>query len=275
MGHPINPAQPARQAERSEAGGFETLGVSLDIGGIAILNDISLPFPKGEFVALVGHNGSGKSTLLRIMARQQRPGAGSVLYDGQDVHRLDDRNFARKIGYLPQDVTAGADMTVRELVACGRYPWHGPLGRFTDTDARKVDEALSATHLDGMAGRLVGTLSGGERQRAWIATLIAQDSECLLLDEPTAALDVAHQIEILNLVRKLCGERGVGVVIVLHDINLAARFCDRIHALAHGRVVASGSPKVIVSSESLKRIYGIDMGVIAHPGLDIPLAYVA
>lgn len=271
----MNPILPVQQAANDDAGGFEVVGVGLDIGGIAILDAVGLSFPKGELVALVGHNGSGKSTLLRIMARQQRRHAGSVLYDGRDVHSLDERFFARKVAYLPQDVTSGTDMTVRELVACGRYPWHGPFGRFSETDARKVEDALAATHLEAMADRLVGTLSGGERQRAWIAMLIAQDSECLLLDEPTAALDVAHQIEILGLVRNLCRQRGVGVVIVLHDINLAARFCDRIHALAHGRVVASGSPEEIVSSDPLKRIYGIDMGVIPHPSLDIPLAYVA
>jgi iron-chelate-transporting ATPase len=271
----MNPTLPAQQANDYEAAGFTVDGVGLDIGGAAILAEVGLSFPKGEFVALVGHNGSGKSTLLRIMARQQRFASGRVLYDGRDVNSFDERVFARKIAYLPQDVTAGTDMTVRELVACGRYPWHGPFGRFSETDTRKVEDALAATHLDAMAGRLVGTLSGGERQRAWIAMLIAQDSECLLLDEPTAALDVAHQIEILGLVRNLCRQRGVGVVVVLHDINLAARFCDRIHALAHGRVVASGNPKEIVSSEPLRRIYGIDMGVIPHPSLDIPLAYVA
>lgn len=256
-------------------GAFLVECVGLAIEQRAILQDITLAFPKGEFVALVGHNGSGKSTLLRIMARQQRATSGSVRYGGEDVSRFDERAFARKVAYLPQDVAAGADMTVRELVACGRYPWHGPLGRFSETDRQKVEEALASTHLEGFAGRLVGTLSGGERQRAWIAMLIAQDSECLLLDEPTAALDIAHQIEVLSLVRKLSHEKGASVVIVLHDINMAARFCDRIHALKNGRVVASGDPGQIVEQDALKSIYGIDMGVLPHPELSIPLAYVS
>ena len=254
---------------------FLVEGLSLTIERKTILQEVTLAFPKGEFVALVGHNGSGKSTLLRIMARQQRATSGSVRYRGESVFDFEERNFARKVAYLPQDVAAGAELTVRELVACGRYPWPGPLGRFSDIDRRKVEEALVSTHLEGFADRLVGTLSGGERQRAWIAMLIAQDSECLLLDEPTAALDIAHQIEVLSLVSKLSHEKGASVVIVLHDINLAARFCDRIHALKDGRVEASGAPANIVAPKALKDIYGIDMGVLPHPGLSIPLAYVS
>jgi iron complex transport system ATP-binding protein len=185
-----------------------------------------------------------------------------------------ERVFARSVAYLPQDVTTGSEMTVRELVGCGRYPWHGALGRFTKNDEAKVVEALRATHIETFADRIMGTLSGGERQRAWIAMLIAQDARCLLLDEPTAALDVAHQIEVLSLVRRLAHEGGRSVVIVLHDINMAARFCDRIHALKRGRVVASGTPSAILAPNTLQEIYGIDMDVISAPNLPYPLAYV-
>lgn len=142
------------------------------------------PLPFG----LVGHNGSGKSTLLKLLARQQALSNGTIHFCGEDRSRLGARDFARRVAYLPQDVTAANGMTVRELVACGRYPWHQALGRFSDTDRQKVDEALALTHVDSMADRMVDTLSGGERQRAWIAMLVAQDSECLLLDEPTSAL---------------------------------------------------------------------------------------
>ncbi|WP_420963397.1 ABC transporter ATP-binding protein [Brucella sp. IR073] len=259
---------------RPGACAFRVEGLSLTIDGKAILRDVSLPFPKGELIGILGHNGSGKSTLMRIMARQQKPTAGRIQVFDEDLDKLAERDFARRVAYLPQDIGAGADMTVRELVACGRYPWHGALGRFSARDAEKVEAALAATRIEGLAARLVGTLSGGERQRVWIAMLIAQDSECLLLDEPTAALDIAHQMEILSLVRGLCHSSGLSVIVVLHDINMAARFCDRIHALKNGQVVASGTPASIVEPEQLKTIYGLSMGTLPAPGLNTPLAYV-
>lgn len=253
---------------------FRVEGINLAIDGKEILTDISLAFPKGEFVGLLGHNGSGKSSLMRIMARQSKATNGTVEVFGRASSDYAEREFARQVAYLPQDAGTAADMTVRELVACGRYPWHGALGRFTANDREKVEHALVATHTTEMADRLVGTLSGGERQRAWLAMLIAQDSQCLLLDEPTAALDIAHQIEVLSLVRKLCHEKGLSVVIVLHDINMAARFCDRIHALKGGKVVASGPALDVVHEDTLKAIYGVEMGVLNQPGLATPLAYV-
>lgn len=260
---------PSRTAETFVA---ENIGLLIERN--EILCDVSLKFPAGEVVALVGHNGSGKSSLLKMLARQLAPSTGSISYGNQDLRMYSERAFARSVAYLPQDVTTGSEMTVRELVGCGRYPWHGALGRFTKNDEEKVEDALRATHIETFANRIVGTLSGGERQRAWIAMLIAQDARCLLLDEPTAALDVAHQIEVLSLVRRLAHEGGRSVVIVLHDINMAARFCDRIHALKRGRVVASGTPSAILAPNTLQEIYGIDMDVISAPNLPYPLAYV-
>ncbi|MGF9566693.1 ATP-binding cassette domain-containing protein [Neorhizobium sp. JUb45] len=247
--------------------------IGLAIEGNAILSDVSLDFPAGEVVALVGHNGSGKSSLLKILARQLTPTTGSAAYGGRDLRHYHGRDFPRSVAYLPQDLGTGSDMTIRELVACGRYPWHGALGQFSAVDREKVEAAIAATHIEAFADRTVGTLSGGERQRAWIAMLIAQDARCLLLDEPTAALDIAHQVDVLSLVRKLAHEGGRSVVIVLHDINMAARFCDRIHALKGGRVVASGTPAEILVPETLHAIYGIEMEVISVPNLSNPLAY--
>jgi ferric hydroxamate transport system ATP-binding protein len=252
---------------------FEAENVDLAIDGNAILSNVSLSFPAGEVVALVGYNGSGKSSLLKILARQLTPTAGSVAYGGRDLRQFQGRDFARSVAYLPQDLGTGAAMTIRELVACGRYPWHGALGRFSSLDREKVEAAIKATHIEAFAERLVGSLSGGERQRAWIAMLVAQDAQCLLLDEPTAALDIAHQIEILSLVRRLAHEGGRSIIVVLHDINMAARFCDRIHALKGGRVVASGTPEQILVPDTLRGIYGISMDVIAVPNLSHPLAY--
>lgn len=276
MGLNVSAAQKASRldstAENAQA--FQVDNIGLMVDQTTILKDVTLSFPKGELVALVGHNGSGKSSLLKILARQQPATSGSARYAGQELSTFEDRAFARSVAYLAQDIGTGADMTVRELVSCGRYPWHGALGRFTDLDRAKVDEALALTHIEAFSNRMVGTLSGGERQRAWIAMLVAQDSQCLLLDEPTAALDIAHQMEVLSLVRKLSHEKGLSVIIVLHDINMAARFCDRIHALKGGKVVASGSPHQLVQRDTLRQIYGIDMDVVPHPGLSVPLAYV-
>lgn len=265
--------QQADVVNRAKEGFFaEELGLVID--GNVVLSDVTLSFPVGEVVALIGHNGSGKSSLLKILARHVLPTNGLISYNGHDLRDLQARAFARSVAYLPQDVSNGAEMTIRELVACGRYPWHGALGRFSTIDRTKVDEALRETQIESFADRIVGTLSGGERQRAWIAMLVAQDARCLLLDEPTAALDVAHQIEVLSLVRRLAHVGGRSVVVVLHDINMAARFCDRIHALKQGRVVASGTPSEILAPKILHEVYGIEMDVISTPGLAYPLAYV-
>lgn len=257
--------------ESADAFSVDRIGLAID--GTAVLSQVTLDFPAGEVVALVGHNGSGKSSLLKILARQQEPTTGSVIYGGRDIAMYHSHDFARSVAYLPQDLGSGSEMTVRELVACGRYPWHGALGRFSDVDREKVEAAITATHIERFADRILGTLSGGERQRAWIAMLIAQDARCLLLDEPTAALDIAHQIEVLSLVRQLAREGGRSIIIVLHDINMAARFCDRIHALKGGRVAASGRPDEILVPEVLRTIYGIDMDVIAVPHLSQPISY--
>lgn len=260
----------------SVAGSTVTLAIrsaSLSIGGEAILDTVDLSFPSGEVVALIGHNGSGKSSLIKMMAKQLSPTNGSITLDGKDITHMTERAFARSVAYLPQELSTGYEMTVRELVSCGRYPWHGALGRFSAIDEEKVSRALDATQTADLADRFVGTLSGGERQRAWIAMLVAQDTRCLLLDEPTSALDTVHQIEILSLVRRLAHEHHMSVAIVLHDINMAVRFCDRIHALRRGRVVASGRPGEILVPQTLCDIYGIDLAVASVPGLLHPLVY--
>lgn len=156
-------------------------------------------------------------------------------------------------------------MLVGELAALGRYPWHGVLGRFGPHDAERTQRALHLTGMRAFSDRLVDTLSGGERQRAWLAMLVAQDASCLLLDEPIAALDVSHQIDVLSLVRDLSREADISVVLVLHDINMAARFCDEIVALHSGRLIAQGSPEEIMDADVLRRIYGIEMDVLPHP----------
>ncbi|MCF3641977.1 ATP-binding cassette domain-containing protein [Rhizobium sp. TRM95111] len=253
---------------------FETDGLTFAVGGRTILEPVSLSVRTGEVSALVGHNGSGKSTLVKLLARQLEPSGGEARFEGQALRTLGSREFARAVAYLPQDAPAAPGMTARELVACGRYPWHGALGRFTGRDREKVEEAMRLTHIGHLADRLVDTLSGGERQRVWIAMLVAQDSRCLLLDEPTSALDVAHQLGVLGLVRDLSHAKGLSVVLVLHDINMAARFCDRVFALRQGQFIAEGAPAELMNAATLREIYGVAMGVMPHPLSGLPVAYV-
>ncbi len=174
------------------------------------------------------------------------------------------------MAYLPQQLPAAEGMTVRELVALGRYPWHGALGRFSAADREHVHQAIELVGLEGLADRLVDSLSGGERQRAWLAMTMAQDSLCLLLDEPTSALDIAHQVEVLALVQRLSRQRGLTVIAVLHDINMAARYCDHLAALRGGRLIAEGPPSALMCGEVLERIYGI----LPHPGGGAPVSFV-
>jgi iron-chelate-transporting ATPase len=256
---------------------WELEDVAFAVPGRDILAPLTLRLAPGRVYGLIGPNGSGKSTLLRILARQLRPTGGTVRFEGRPLDTWTDRAFARRVAYMPQFTPAANGMTVRELVSLGRFPWHGALGRFTAADAAKVEAAIARTGLAGLAGRSVDSLSGGERQRAWTALMIAQDAGCLLLDEPTSALDIAHQFDVLGLVRSLADEpqgRGVAVVVVLHDVNLAARTCDDLIALGAGRVVAHGPAAEIMRPETLAAIYGLPMGVMAHPARREPLAYV-
>jgi len=264
---------PAR-SDRHHSAVFTTEAVSFEVDGKTILHPLDISFNAGEISGLIGHNGSGKSTLIKLLARQIQPTGGRILFDGIAAASYDIRAFARAVAYLPQDTSSAGGMTVEELVACGRYPWHGALGRFTDLDREKVETAMKLTHVDILAGRMVETLSGGERQRVWIAMLVAQDSRYLLLDEPTSALDIAHQMEILGLVRELCRTKGLSVILVLHDINIAAHFCDHLHALKHGHLIAKGASQSLMKEETLHMIYGANMGVTAHPVHGTPLAYV-
>lgn len=258
---------------RSEAVAFSLENVSFGIGSRTILHPLTLDLPAGRVVGLLGQNGSGKSTLLKMLARQQAPSAGTIRFETKPLGSWGDKAFARRVAYLPQDPPLGTGLAVRELVALGRYPWHGALGRFSATDKDKTEEAMALTGVDRFADRAVDTLSGGERQRVWIAMLVAQDAGCFLLDEPISALDVSHQIEILSLVSQLSHERGIGVVVVLHEVNMAARFCDEILALKNGRLVVSEAPERFMTAEQLRAVYDIEMAVLRHPGNGAPLGF--
>lgn len=253
---------------------FELNGVAFAIAGRVLLEPLNLMLPARRVVGVIGHNGSGKSTLIKLLARQQQVSVGAIRFQGKELKEWGDRPFARKVAYLPQQTPPAAGMLVKELVALGRYPWHGAIGRFGQADKDKVAEAMALTDVEPFAHRLVDTLSGGERQRVWLAMLMAQDTECLLLDEPISALDVAQQIEVLSLVSRLTKDRGLAVIVVLHDINMAARFCDELIALHSGKLIARGSSKVIMTPSTLEAIYGIPMGVMPHPDSCHPISYI-
>lgn len=246
---------------------------SFSIGTQVLLKPLTISFPAQRVIGMIGHNGSGKSTLLKLLARQNQFTAGNISFDGKPLKEWGSRQFARKVAYLPQQAPQTAGMLVSELVALGRYPWHGALGRFGLEDKKQVEEAMVLTDVVRYRDRLVDTLSGGERQRVWLAMLVAQNPDCLLLDEPTSALDIAHQVEILALVRRLVDERGLGAIVVLHDVNMAARFCDEVLALHSGILLARGGPDDIVTPEQLQAIYETRMGVMRHPDSGLPLAY--
>lgn len=248
---------------------LEEAGVTL--GGRVLLHPLSMELPAGRVIGLIGHNGSGKSTLLRLLAHQMAPDAGRILFEGQPLPAWNRRALARRIAYLPQYTPAAEGLTVRELVAHGRYPWHGALGRFGAEDRRMVEVALGLTGMDSYADRMVDRLSGGERQRAWLAMLLAQDARCILLDEPISALDLRHQIELLSLIRRLNQEHGLSVVLVIHDVNMAARFCDEILALHSGHLILRGDPASIMRPEQLETIYGVPFDSLRDPrsGRDI------
>lgn len=253
---------------------FELHNASFSVENRVLLKPLTLTLPARHVIGLIGHNGSGKSTLIKLLARQQTPTDGAISFEGRRLEKWRDRLFARKVAYLPQQAPGAAGMLVGELVALGRYPWHGPLGRFGAEDKRMVEEAMELTDVAIYRDRIVDTLSGGERQRVWLAMLVAQNPDCLLLDEPTSALDIAHQVEVLALVRRLTEARGLGVVVVLHDVNMAARFCDEILALHSGTMIARGTPDEILTPDQLQTIYGTRMGVMRHPDTGRPMSYI-
>lgn len=246
--------------------------LSLGYSGRTVVKDVSLEIAPGEMVAIVGANGSGKSTLLRGMSRLQKPESGRVLLGETDIRALGAREVARVLAILPQSPDAGADLTVRELVWRGRYPHQGILQRATQPDYEAVDWALHAADVTALAGRPLAELSGGERQRAWIALALAQQPKVLLLDEPTSFLDIAHQVEVMHLLRRLNHE-GMTVVAVLHDLVLAGRHADRIIAIRDGRVEFDGPPKQVLEPRALERVFNVPMIVLQDPetGLPIPL----
>ncbi len=245
--------------------------LTLAYGERTVIEDLDLVVPAGEITAIVGANACGKSTLLRSMSRLLSPRAGRVLLDGKAVHRMPAKELARTLGLLPQSPIAPEGITVADLVGRGRHPHQGVFSRWSREDDAAVAAALEATQTTALAERPVDELSGGQRQRVWIAMALAQHTDLLLLDEPTTFLDVAHQVEVLDLLTDLNRRRGTTIVMVLHDLNLAARYADHLVALADGRIHAAGTPGEVLTEECVRAVFGLDSRVIVDPTSGAPL----
>lgn len=240
-------------------------------GRTIIVNELDLSIQRGLITAFVGPNGCGKSTLLRGLSRLLKPTLGSVCLDGHNIHHMKAKDLARQIGILPQSPVAPEGLTVYELVAQGRYPHQSWFQQWSSEDERITLEALEMTNLTHFADRPVDTLSGGQRQRAWIAMALAQQSEILLLDEPTTFLDLAYQIEVLDLLADLNVKKGRTIVMVLHDLNQAARYANTIIAMREGRIWANGSPEQVITVENVQTVFQMQCQIIGDPVSNTPL----
>ncbi len=245
--------------------------VTLAYDDHVVVRGLDLQLTEGSFTAIVGPNGCGKSTLLRALGRLMRPKGGQVLLDGQSIARTPTREVAKVLGLLPQAPLAPEGLTVADLVARGRHPHQSWLRQWSRDDEAAVTEALTWTDMAPLADRPVDELSGGQRQRAWISMALAQGTDLMLLDEPTTYLDLAHGIELLDLVDRLHDERGRTVVVVLHDLTMAARYADRLVVMDAGRVVAAGDPGEVLTEELVREVFGIRAVVVPDPVSGRPL----
>ena len=235
-----------------------------------VVRGLSVDVPAGGFTAIVGPNACGKSTLLRALVRMLKPRAGAVLLDGSEISSLPTKQVARRVGLLPQSSTAPDGITVADLVARGRHPHQSLLRQWSREDERAVREAMAHTRVDDLAERLVDELSGGQRQRVWLAMALAQETPLLLLDEPTTFLDIAHQMEVLDLCAEL-HEQGRTLVAVLHDLNHACRYATHLIAMREGAVVAQGDPAQVVDAALVEDVFGLPCQVVPCPETGAPM----
>ena len=246
--------------------------LNLHIQGNTLLDNVDCEIATNQLVALVGHNGSGKSTLIKALVGEMRSSSGDVTLNERSISDYGSKELAQHMAYLPQQLPDAAGFTVRELVMLGRYPHQKWLQKPNQIDKDKVAEALSVTQTEDLAERITATLSGGERARAWLAMCLAQDTRYLLLDEPLAALDMHYQLEVIQLIRRLVDEQGLGVIMIVHDINLAAQYADRIIALKNGRICHNGTITSTMQPDILRNIFNVDMQLLNHPITGQPVA---
>lgn len=250
---------------------IETEKLTLSYGDSVIINELDIQIPKGEITVFIGGNGCGKSTLLRSIARLLKPQAGSILLEGEAIAKLSTKEVARKMAILPQSPLAPEGLTVLQLVKQGRYPYQTWLKQWSEEDEKSVGNALKATGIDHLKDRTVDSLSGGQRQRAWIAMTLAQDTDIILLDEPTTYLDMTHQIEILDLLYELNEQEGRTIVMVLHDLNLACRYAHNIVAIKDQKIFDQGKPEIVINCGLVKHVFGMDCEVTIDPLFGTPL----
>ncbi|KAB8307625.1 iron complex transport system ATP-binding protein [Rahnella sp. BIGb0603] len=242
-------------------------------GNKSILNGLSVTLPAGKITALIGPNGCGKSTLLKCFSRLLTPESGTLRLQGDDISRLHGRALARKLALLPQQHVAPEGIRVRELVGYGRSPWLNLWGRLGEQDHARVSRAMQETNIGDLAEKLVSELSGGQRQRVFLAMVLAQDTPLVLLDEPTTYLDISHQVELMNLLRRQ-NQQGKTVVAVLHDLNQASRYCDYLVMMAAGKIVAQGSPEAVMTPALLAQVFDIDAQIHPEPVSGMPMCIV-
>lgn len=251
--------------------GIETNTLTLGYGEAIIIDNLDLKIPKGEITVFIGGNGCGKSTLLRSLARLLKPKSGSILLDGNLVQRMGTREVAKQLAILPQGPEAPKGLTVEQLVKQGRYPHQSWLKQWSKDDEEKVNNALESTQMLELKDREVDSLSGGQRQRAWIAMVLAQDTDIILLDEPTTYLDMTHQIEILDLLFELNEKENRTIVMVLHDLNLACRYAHNIVAVQDKKVYAQGKPEAVITCNLVKDVFKMDCQITKDPLFGTPL----
>jgi iron complex transport system ATP-binding protein len=258
------------ESKSDRASRLAARGVTVGYGARTVIDDLDVAIPPGVITTIIGPNGCGKSTLLRTLSRLLKPSKGTVVLDGDDIARLRTRDVARKLGLLPQAPVAPEGLTVADLVARGRHPHQSWLRQWSSDDADVVERALAMTGVSDLADRPVDALSGGQRQRVWISMTLAQGTDLLLLDEPTTYLDLAHAMDVLDLVDDL-HESGCTVVMVLHDLNLAARYSDNLIVMRDGSILAQGHPRDVLTAELLHEAFGLNAKIIDDPVGDRPL----
>ncbi|MFC0470375.1 ABC transporter ATP-binding protein [Halalkalibacter kiskunsagensis] len=250
---------------------LEASALTLGYGESIIIEDLNLQIPKGEITVFIGGNGCGKSTLLRSLARLLKPKTGSIILDGTTIQKMQTKEIAKQLAILPQGPEAPEGLTVLQLVKQGRYPYQNWLKQWSEEDERKVNEALEATQMTELAERQVDSLSGGQRQRAWIAMTLAQDTDTILLDEPTTYLDMTHQIEILDLLFDLNERENRTIVMVLHDLNLACRYAHNIVAVQNKTIYAQGKPENVITCNLVRDVFRMECQVTNDPIFGTPL----
>ncbi|UYZ13395.1 ABC transporter ATP-binding protein [Brevibacillus sp. WF146] len=244
---------------------FQAKQLVAGYGDKKILDGISLQIPSNQISVIIGANGCGKSTLLKTLARIIKPLSGEILLDGQPIHSIPSKQLARVLGLLPQSPIVPEGITVADLVGRGRFPHQSLFGTWSKKDYEAVAEAMEIMDITALANRHVDELSGGQRQRVWIAMALAQQTDMLFLDEPTTYLDITYQIEILDLLTDLNRKYGTTIVMVLHDINLSARYADYVFALRQGKLVAEGKPSEVITSQLIKDVFGLDCMIVRDP----------